>query len=175
MSPLVILGSGLAGYGLLRELRKRDANAPVTLISADDGRVYYKPNLSSALSQGRRAPAQLASETAAQVAAKSNATILSHTRVSAIDPAGRRLLSDSGEIPYGRLVLALGADPHETARQPRWHGDPAHLGDCIDATQARRDHALRRTNPTRAPRGHCPLAQRGRAGSRRRVGETLPG
>ena len=111
MSPLVILGSGLAGYGLLRELRKRDANTPVTLISADDGRVYYKPNLSNALSQGRRAPAQLATETAEQAAAKSNATILTHTRVSAIDPAGRRVLSEAGEIPYGRLVLALGADP----------------------------------------------------------------
>ncbi len=45
--------------------------------------------------------------------------------------------------------LALGADPTETARQPRWHGDPFHLGDCIEAIQTRRDHALTRTNPTR--------------------------
>ncbi len=45
--------------------------------------------------------------------------------------------------------LALGADPAETARQPRWHGDPFHLGDCIEAIQTRRDHALRRTHPTR--------------------------
>ncbi len=45
--------------------------------------------------------------------------------------------------------LALGADPTETARQPRWHGDPFHLGDCIEAIQARRDHALQRTHPTR--------------------------
>jgi rubredoxin-NAD+ reductase len=110
MSDLVILGSGLAGYGLLRELRKRDAHTPVTLITADDGRVYHKPNLSNALSQGR-APAQLASETAEQAAAKLNARILTHTRVSAIDPARQRLLSEAGEIPYGRLVLAVGADP----------------------------------------------------------------
>jgi hypothetical protein len=45
--------------------------------------------------------------------------------------------------------LALGADPAETARQPRWHGDPFHLGDCIEAIHNRRDHALARTHPTR--------------------------
>lgn len=110
MSPLVILGTGLAGYGLLRELRKRDAKSPVTLITADDGRVYSKPNLSNALSQ-KRAPAQLATETAEQAAAKFGVTILTHTRISGIDPANKRLHTDSGDIPYGRLVLALGADP----------------------------------------------------------------
>ncbi len=46
--------------------------------------------------------------------------------------------------------LALGADPHETARQPRWHGDPLHLDDCITAIHSRRDAALQRTTPTRA-------------------------
>ncbi|MDP2432092.1 MAG: FAD-dependent oxidoreductase [Pseudomonadota bacterium] len=110
MSPIVILGSGLAGYGLLREFRKRDTSTPVTLITADDGRVYSKPNLSNALSQ-KRTPAQLASETAEQAAAKFNATILTHTRVAAIDPANKVVRTAGGEIPYGRLVLALGADP----------------------------------------------------------------
>lgn len=110
MNPLVILGSGLAGYGLLREFRKRDLNTPVMLITADDGRVYSKPNLSNALAQGR-APAQLASETAAQAAEKFNARILTQTRVSAIDPATKTVHTDAGPMVYGRLVLALGADP----------------------------------------------------------------
>ena len=47
--------------------------------------------------------------------------------------------------------LALGADPDETGRQPRWQGDLLHLGDCIAALEARRDQALRRTHPTGAP------------------------
>lgn len=110
MSPIVIIGSGLAGYGLAREFRKRDRLTPLTLISADGGQVYAKPNLSNALAQGR-VPEQLASETAAQAATRLNATILTHTRVSAIDRAGKRLLTDRGEIGYDRLVLALGADP----------------------------------------------------------------
>ena len=57
MNPIVIIGSGMAGYTLLREFRKRDADTPVTVITADDGRVYSKPNLSNALAQ-RRMPGQ---------------------------------------------------------------------------------------------------------------------
>ena len=110
MNPIVIIGTGMAGYGLLREFRKRDPDTPVTLITADDGRVYSKPNLSNAFAQNR-APAQLASDTAARAAGKFRASVLTHTRVEAIDTAGKRLATDAGEIVYGRLVLALGADP----------------------------------------------------------------
>ncbi len=110
MNSIVIIGSGLAGYGLAREFRKRDIDTPITLITADGGQVYAKPSLSNALSQGR-APEQLFSETAEQAATRLKATILTHTRVTAIDRAGKRLITDQGEIAYGRLVLALGADP----------------------------------------------------------------
>ncbi|MDR3394824.1 MAG: FAD-dependent oxidoreductase [Parasulfuritortus sp.] len=110
MNPIVIIGSGLAGYGLAREFRKRDGDTPITLITADGGQVYAKPNLSNALSQGRM-PEQLAAESAGQAASRLKATILTQTRVTAIDPAGKRLVTDHGEVAYGRLVLALGADP----------------------------------------------------------------
>lgn len=110
MNPIVIIGSGLAGYGLAREIRKRDGDTPITLITADGGQVYAKPNLSTALAQGRQ-PEQLASETADQAAARLQSTILTQTRVTAIDRAARRVVTERGAIPYGRLVLALGADP----------------------------------------------------------------
>lgn len=110
MNPIVIIGSGMAGYTLLREFRKRDADTPVTVITADDGRVYSKPNLSNALAQ-RRMPGQLASDTAESAAARYSARILAHTRVSGIDVAGKRIATHQGEIAYDRLVLALGADP----------------------------------------------------------------
>lgn len=110
MNPLIILGSGMAAYGLLREFRKRDKESPVILITADDGRVYSKPNLSNALALGR-APDQLATESAEQAATKFNARILTHTRVRAIDPAAHRVETDAGSHVYSRLVLALGADP----------------------------------------------------------------
>lgn len=109
MNSLVILGSGLAGYSLLREFRKRDPNTPVTLITADEGRVYSKPNLSNALAQGR-VPEQLVSESAEQAAIRFNASILTQVRVSAINLAEKTVQTDAGPIAYDRLVLALGAD-----------------------------------------------------------------
>ena len=47
--------------------------------------------------------------------------------------------------------LHLGADPHETARMPRWQGDPLQLAYICDALVTRRDNALQRTHPTGAP------------------------
>jgi rubredoxin-NAD+ reductase len=110
MHPIVIVGSGLAGYTLLKEIRKRDAALPVTLVTADDGAFYSKPNLSNALTAGRSAAA-LSSASAEKMAAEQNATILTRTRVTAIDTAAQRIRCDKGDIEYSRLILALGADP----------------------------------------------------------------
>jgi rubredoxin-NAD+ reductase len=110
MHPIVIVGSGLAGYTLLKEIRKRDTETPVTLVTADDGAFYSKPNLSNALATGRVAAA-LASASAEKMAADQNATVLAHTRVTAIDTQGQRIRTDDGELEYSKLVLALGADP----------------------------------------------------------------
>jgi rubredoxin-NAD+ reductase len=110
MDAIVIIGTGMAGYGLLRELRKLDQETPVTLITADDGAVYAKPNLSNALAAGKT-PAQLQSQRAEQIGASLNARVLTHTRVQGIDVAARLVLTDQGNIAYSRLVLALGADP----------------------------------------------------------------
>src|SRR5574340_908192 len=90
MQPVVIVGSGLAGYTLLKEIRKRDAVAPVTLVTADDGAFYSKPNLSNALAAGKTA-AMLASASAEEMAAAHAATVLTQTRVTAIDTASRRI------------------------------------------------------------------------------------
>lgn len=110
MSPIVIVGSGLAGYTLLKEIRKRDAGIPITLVTADDGAFYSKPNLSNAFATGRTAAA-LVSADAEKMAAEQKATVLTHTRVTAIDPARQRIRTGTGVLEYGKLVLALGADP----------------------------------------------------------------
>src|SRR5512143_1101378 len=110
MPPIVIVGSGLAGYTLLKEIRKRDAAVPVTLVTADDGAFYSKPSLSNALAAGKPAAA-LAGASAEKMGADLNATILTHTRVTAIDTQAQRLRTDREELAYGTLVLALGADP----------------------------------------------------------------
>lgn len=110
MSPLVIVGSGLAGYTLAREFRKLDPVTPLAIVTRDDGRAYSKPVLSNALAAGRD-PSQIASADAAAMAAQLNALVRCGVRVSAIDRVRRQLHTDQGEIAYDRLVLAHGADP----------------------------------------------------------------
>ena len=110
MSPIVIVGSGLAGYTLLKEIRKRDPATPVTLVTADDGVLYSKPNLSNALSAGKTAAA-LGGASADKLAADLNATILPRTRVTAIDAAACQVQAGAARLDYSSLVLALGADP----------------------------------------------------------------
>ena len=41
-APVVILGTGLAGYGLAKEFRKHDTETPLILITSDDGRVLFQ-------------------------------------------------------------------------------------------------------------------------------------
>ena len=110
MNPLVIIGSGLAGYSLARELRARDKQVPVVLLTADAGDFYSKPMLSGALAKGQSA-ADLVSADAATMAARLDIEVRPHTRVSAIDPAARLVQTSAGPLGYDRLVMALGATP----------------------------------------------------------------
>lgn len=113
-SAVVILGTGLAGYGAAREFRKWDASSSLTLVTADDGAFYSKPQLSAALGSGKT-PDQLALKDAAAMAGELNARILTQTRIVGADPAGRVLTPDrGGAIAFGKLVLAVGA----SARKP---------------------------------------------------------
>jgi hypothetical protein len=63
----VIVGSGLAGYSLVRELRKHNADTPILLVTADDGTSYSKPMLSTGFGKGKDADglAQAGSESMA--------------------------------------------------------------------------------------------------------------
>lgn len=110
MKPIVVLGSGLAGYTLVRELRKLNREIPITLISRDSGDYYSKPMLSNAFAQGKDANSLVL--TAAAVMAKQlDFTLLAKCEVSAIDRTNKTLDTTAGIVEYDRLVLALGADP----------------------------------------------------------------
>jgi rubredoxin-NAD+ reductase len=110
MEPIVVLGSGLAGYALVRELRKLDHDAEITLISQDSGDFYSKPMLSNALAQGKTAES-LVTTAAAEMSKQLDITLLPHTQVIGIRRERKELQTSAGVIEYRRLVLALGADP----------------------------------------------------------------
>ena len=79
MHPVVIAGSGLAGYSTARELRKLHPDIPITLITADGGEYYSKPTLSNALA-AKKAPAAIPISTAEQMAVQLHATIRTRSR-----------------------------------------------------------------------------------------------
>ena len=108
-SAIVIVGSGLAGYTVIREIRKLDKEIPITLVTKEPGYFYSKPMLSTALA-GKKEAAQLISTPAAGMASQLGLNILSETDVHAIDSAKQIINTSKGEITYRQLVLALGAD-----------------------------------------------------------------
>ncbi|QEA38319.1 FAD-dependent oxidoreductase [Pistricoccus aurantiacus] len=108
--PLIILGTGMAGLGLARQLRRRDPQRPITLITADSGDDYSKPLLSTGFAKGLT-PERLASHSALGVADQLDAVVRTHTRVTAIDPRARHIELGAEILPYSDLVLALGAEP----------------------------------------------------------------
>jgi rubredoxin---NAD+ reductase len=107
--PIIIIGTGLAGYQLAREFRKIDQTLPLVLITADEGNFYSKPQLSTALTSGKTSTA-LATATAEAMATQLNATIRTHCRITHIDPITNTVHLNNEALTYSKLVLACGAD-----------------------------------------------------------------
>lgn len=109
-APVVIVGTGLAGYNLAKEWRKLDSETPLLLISADDGRSYSKPMLSTGFCKNKDADGLVMAEVGA-MAEQLKAEIRTHTRITGIDPGHKRLWIGEEAVPYRDLVLAWGAEP----------------------------------------------------------------
>ena len=109
--PIVIIGSGLAGYSLAREFRKLNQEQDVVIISAADGRNYSKPMLSNAISQSKSVD-DMTQADPGKMAEMLNATIRINTEVTDIDPHNQLIFIGSETIAFDKLVLATGATPN---------------------------------------------------------------
>ncbi|SER52723.1 rubredoxin-NAD+ reductase [Vreelandella subterranea] len=146
-AELVIVGTGMAGVGLARALRRKGDTRTLHLISADSGDDYTKPLLSTGFAK-RLPPEKLAQRNATALAESLDARVLPHTPVRQIDVANRSLrLEDGQALGYDRLVLATGAEP----RVPMAIPDPvkAHCFTVNDLDDYRRFHHALGTTPAR--------------------------
>lgn len=113
--PIIVIGTGLAGYNLVREIRKYDSEQPVIIVTSDDGRSYSKPMLSTGFTKNTTA-SELAMTDAGGMAKQLNASVWTFTHVTAIDAENQQIeINHSNKISYSKLVIAWGA---ETIKPP---------------------------------------------------------
>ncbi|MGD8429432.1 MAG: FAD-dependent oxidoreductase [Ectothiorhodospiraceae bacterium] len=129
--PIVIVGSGHAGYSVAEQIRQRDSRKPIVVFTRDDGRHYSKPTLSNALSRGKSA-AELATHSALDMERRLGIRVHPFCDVLAIDREQRLVHTSIGEQPYDRLVLAVGAEPIRPPLQGDGAADVLSINDLDD-------------------------------------------
>lgn len=124
---IVVVGSGLASFAVLRELRKLSPEAKLTMVTLEDGHFYSKPALSTALAKGKSAET-LVTTPCEKMAAQLKLDARIGRQAEAIDRAGKALLTTGGPVLYDALVLATGALPI----RPSIAGNAAHRAIAIN-------------------------------------------
>jgi len=109
MSPITLIGTGLASYTVARELRKLDKESPLRIITQDDGHFYSKPMLSNAFAQNKT-PESLLITPVTKMAEQLNAEIITQTPVTQIVPDQHLVSAGDKNFEYSQLVLAYGAE-----------------------------------------------------------------
>jgi rubredoxin-NAD+ reductase len=107
---VVVIGSGLAGYGLVRELRRKDDAVAITVLTSDGGEGYSKPMISTGYTKDLSAD-KLTAQTAPELAEQLSVTVRTRTQITKIDTDAQTVQLGNGEsVGYSELVLALGAE-----------------------------------------------------------------
>jgi rubredoxin-NAD+ reductase len=125
---IVIVGSGMAAWSLVEEIRQRDQAVPILMVTSDNGDYYYKPRLSVSLSHQTR-PEQIVMQQATVSASQYAIELLPETRVLRIDTDNHRIYTPCGGIEYGKLVLATGASASMPGPLQTMANDIYHLND----------------------------------------------
>jgi nitric oxide reductase FlRd-NAD(+) reductase len=109
INDIVIIGSGFAARQLVKNLRKLDQTRSIHVIARDSCDEYNKPDLSHVFSQGVLAE-ELTRERGADWAEKNHIILHPHTEVLRINRTERCVETSTGNVHYGKLVLATGAE-----------------------------------------------------------------
>jgi NADH dehydrogenase len=152
MARVVILGGGFGGLNAARAFAGSDAE--VTLVDRHNYHLFQP--LLYQVATASLSPADIASPIRWILRRQKNVeVILADARE--IDPAGRRVILDRGEIAYDYLIVATGA-AHSYFGHPEWEARAPGLKTLDDALEMRRrvllafEAAERETDPGRQRR-----------------------
>lgn len=108
--PVVIIGTGYAGYTLAETLRGKNPELNIVMFTTDDGANYSKPALSTAFAKEQSAD-DLIKETVIEIEKRLNIRIYARCKIQNIDTSEQILHSDFGALKYSKLIMATGAEP----------------------------------------------------------------
>jgi len=136
MNPLVIIGTGLAGYNLAKEFRKLDQERKLIMITTDDGHNYSKPMLSTGFTKEKTA-AELSMGDAQKMAEQLNAEIKIFSEVTSVNTSQKTITLNDTTINYGDLVFAQGAAVFRPPMEGNGHDGVYSVNDLIDYAKFR--------------------------------------
>jgi len=128
---VVIVGGGFGGLSAALGLARADVS--VTLVDRRNFHLFQP--LLYQVATGGLSPADIASPLRAVLKRQRNTSVI-HAKVTAIDPHGKKVVLDSGELDYDTLILATGVRPHYFGND-RWEAHAPGLKTVEDATRIR--------------------------------------
>ncbi len=131
INPIIIIGTGLAGYNVAKEFRKLNSSAPLLMLTEDDGTYYSKPMLSSAFTTNKT-PDTLSLGSREQLAEQLNATILPFTQVTSIDTQHQFVVTQNKKFEYSQCVIACGARIIPASLQGTGASSVFHVNNLMD-------------------------------------------
>lgn len=105
---IAIVGSGLAAWQVVKELREQGNDANIVMYSKNKADYYYRPNLSVSISRHSTAES-LILQTAQSRAEQFGVQLKEKVRVIGIDAPKKTLITDMGMYTYDKLILASGS------------------------------------------------------------------
>jgi NADPH-dependent 2,4-dienoyl-CoA reductase/sulfur reductase-like enzyme len=110
----VIVGTGVAGVSAAASMRSVGFDGEIVLIGDEPELPYRRPPISKEVLVGTKTLDQIRIKPAAWFA-EQDIELRTGVRVTAIDPAARRVRLDDAELGFDRLLLATGGSPRRLA------------------------------------------------------------